>query len=262
MSKRYPAEIKAFIAANVQGRTIKEIAALVSAEFGIQFTEAQVTAFKKNHRLKSGTRGGIKPGLPTKLYPAEVKAFIEGNYVGVSPMEMTKRLNKTFGTNYTYKQIRAYYRNHRYHSGIIVRFQKGHVPFNRRKKGEHFSPATEFKPGQMPVNYLPVGTEKVKDDGYVWVKLADPRTWKQKHRVIWEETHGPVPDGHVLLFVDGNKLNITLDNLLLISRRQLAIINNKQLISCDPEATKTGLIVADVYLKITDRRRKKKVAKP
>ena len=251
MSKRYPAEIKAFITANVQGRTIKELAALVSAEFGVYFTEAQVTAFKKNHRLKSGTRGVVK-GLPTKLYPAEVMAFIKGNYAGVGPLEMTKRLNETFGTNYTFKQIAAYYRNHRYNSGVNSRFQKG----------EHFSLATEFKPGQMPVTYLPVGTEKIKDDGYVWVKVADPRTWKQKHRLIWEEAHGPVPDGYCLVFADRNKLNITLDNLLLIERRQLLILNDKQLISCDPEATKTGLIVADVYLKITERRRKKRVAKP
>jgi len=262
MNKRYPAEIKAFIAANVQGRTAKELTALVSAEFGVIFTEARMVAYKKNYRLKSGTRRGVKLGLPTKLYPAEVKAFIEGNYVGVGPTEMTKRLNETFGISYTRAQIKAYYGNHRYNSGVTGRFQKGCLPVYAMHKGEHFSPATEFKPGQMPVSYLPVGTEKIRDDGYVWVKVADPKAWKQKHRLIWEEVNGPVPDGQVLLFADGNKQNVNLDNLLLISRRQMPILNNKQLISSDPELTKTGIIVADVYLKITERGHKKKVAKP
>lgn len=33
------------------------------------------------------------------------------------------------------------------------------------------------------------------------------------HRVVWEEAHGPVPPGHELHHLDGNRANWNLENL-------------------------------------------------
>lgn len=105
--------------------------------------------------------------------------------------------------------------------GATTRFASGHVPWTKGQKGIHFSPDTEFKKGERPVNYMPVGAEKMHM-GYVWLKIADggwPEAWRPKHHVIWERAHGAAPPGtHLLSFRDRDRDNFALDNLELISK--------------------------------------------
>lgn len=37
------------------------------------------------------------------------------------------------------------------------------------------------------------------------------------HRMIWAESHGPIPDGHVVHHKDGNSLNNSIENLELLA---------------------------------------------
>lgn len=46
------------------------------------------------------------------------------------------------------------------------------------------------------------------------------------------------------------------ENLLLVSRAQLARMNQKGLIQNDVELTKTGIIIADIYNKIGERKKR------
>jgi hypothetical protein len=41
---------------------------------------------------------------------------------------------------------------------------------------------------------------------------CEPREYL--HYLVWQRTHGPIPDGHQITFKDGNPKNITLENLL------------------------------------------------
>src|SRR5690606_36438394 len=101
--------------------------------------------------------------------------------------------------------------------------------------------------------------ERIDRDGYVLVKVRDDgpwhKRWRHKHRVIWEEANGPIPRGYVLIFLDQNKQNVTLENLALIPRSKLSILNKKGLLYDHAEFTKTGLIMADIYKKIGERKR-------
>jgi hypothetical protein len=109
-----------------------------------------------------------------------------------------------------------------------------------------------FQPGHIPKNkgvLQPVGTERI-DEGYAEVKIARPNVWKLKHHIIWEAAHGPVPKGHVIMFADGNKRNFDQDNLLLVSRKELATMNRFGLIFPDKELTKAGKVVAEFKLLI------------
>lgn len=96
--------------------------------------------------------------------------------------------------------------------------------------------------------------EKLNSDGYTRVKV-NKNKWDLKQRVIWEENFGSIPVKHVIIFVDGDKQNFDLDNLVLISRRKLGIINKNRLIKSDSRYTKTGLIIADILLKIADKKK-------
>ena len=75
-----------------------------------------------------------------------------------------------------------------------------------------------FKRGNRPHNAQPVGTETKDKDGYVWVKIAEPSAWKLKHHIAYGE---PVPTGHKVIFLDGNKYNFERGNLQLVSNAEL-----------------------------------------
>lgn len=254
--KKYTEEIRAFIEKNVTGITTKALVELVNAEFGTDFTATKMKSYKANYGLKSGIGCSIPAGQPTKLYPEKVREFIAEHYVGVGHQGMADLLNKTFGTIYTKDQMKAYYARFKLDSGLSGYFKKGFVPHNKGKRGVGGWAPTQFKKGHKPWNYQPVGSERVNTDGYLDVKIADPNKWKTKHVLIWEAANGPVPKDHVLIFGDGNKKNVKLENLILVSRKQLARLNQSNLIQNDAELTKTGIIIADIFNKIGERKRR------
>lgn len=121
--------------------------------------------------------------------------------------------------------------------GIGSRFTKGQQAWN---KGTQFiaggrSAETRFKKGQMSGaaqhNYVPIGSLRVKADGYLERKITDDQTiaparrWVGVHRLIWIDANGPVPDRHVVVFKPGLRSTvleeITLDKVELISRIDL-----------------------------------------
>jgi hypothetical protein len=194
------------------------------------------------------------------FYTPEQIEFLRNHVVGRSKKDLTNIFNKHFGLNLSLMKIVSCVKNHNLPpSGLDGRFKPGREPFNKGKKGiSTGGKETQFKKGYKPKNLRPVGSERVCADGYAEIKIADPNEWKPKHIVLWEKVNGPIPEGSCLLFLDGNKLNINLDNLQLITRKQLARLNYNHLIFDNPELTKTGILIADIQSKIGERRREAK----
>lgn len=116
--------------------------------------------------------------------------------------------------------------------GTGTRFVKGQPAWN---KGTHFmaggrSAQTRFKKGQMPKNWKPLGSERISKNGYLQRKMTDtgypPHDWVGVHIIVWVQHHGAVPKGHAVVFKDGDKRHITIDNLDMISRRDLMLRNS------------------------------------
>lgn len=194
-------------------------------------------------------------------YTSEQKKFLRENVKGITSNELTERVNEQFGLSLGRNQIRAYMKNHGLTNGLNMSFKKGQNPWNKGTKGLQIGgKETQFRKGQRPINYKPVGSERVDSkDGYTLIKVQDngtwPERWRHKHVVLWEKENGPVPEGHAVLFGDGNKENITLENLILVSRGQLATLNKHDLIQNNADLTRTGIVIADLYRKISDRRK-------
>ena len=108
--------------------------------------------------------------------------------------------------------------------GIKGRFIKGQPPKNKGKKvPPHVLEAmrpTMFKKGQKAINEKWDGHERVNVDGYLEVRVAKNK-YVHKHRLVWQQAGKAVPKGYVVTFKDGNKLNCELDNLTLITRREI-----------------------------------------
>lgn len=109
------------------------------------------------------------------------------------------------------------------------RFVKGQEPANKGKRIEEFmsvegierSSQTRFKKGNKPHNTREIGSECIHADGYVYIKVDEGKP-VLKHRHVWEQANGPIPDGHNIAFRDGNHENCELSNLYLISREDAA----------------------------------------
>lgn len=120
--------------------------------------------------------------------------------------------------------------------GARFRFPKGHVPANKGLRRPGYSVGrgrmqeTQFKKGQ-PTRWMPVGSTRL-GGGYLYRKVSDirnvtwTRNWKQDHVLVWEAAHGPLPTGHVVAFVNGDRTDIRLENLEVVHRRELARRNS------------------------------------
>ena len=190
------------------------------------------------------------------LLTPEQAEFVKENVKGVSNADLAQMVNERFGLNLTAKQMNTYKKNHKLKSGLDGRFKPGSVPHNKGKNIGGYEP-TQFKKGHKPANHRPVGSERVNVDGYVELKIAEPNKWILKHKHIWQLENGPMPKGHAIIFGDGDKRNFDIDNLLLVTRKQLLIMNQQRLIQNSAELTKTGVIIADLHSKLYELKKAK-----
>ena len=264
MSRRYPPEVHKFIRENVDGRTTRELAALTNKTFGTSFTEGSMKAYKANHKLKSGTPTGTRKGTATKQFPSHITEYIYANYNGTGPKAMAKMLNEGFDANYTHAQIKAFYARHNLNSGQNGRFVKGNIPPNKGRKG-YCAPGCEktwFQKGQQPWDTVPVGTVLKKTDGYLWKKIGDTpgvwtQNWRQLHLLVWEAVNGPVPDGHRVIFKDGNHENCEINNLALVSLAENAVMNRYGLRYDRAESTEAGILIAKIKIAASNKNKKR-----
>lgn len=100
-------------------------------------------------------------------------------------------------------------------------FTKGQTPANKGKRMPYNpnSARTQFKKGQEPHNTHHLGHERITPDGYVEVSVAErnphtgyERRYVPKHRHLWQLANGPIPEGHRLKCLDGDKTNCDPSN--------------------------------------------------
>lgn len=186
----------------------------------------------------------------THIWSEEEKKYLSEITPGRHYSEILDLMNKKFIYNFTISQIKGAIRRYKLNTGFNGQFKKGSIPVNKGTKGLTGANKTSFKKGDRPVNYRPVGSERVNIYGYIEMKVEDPNKWRLKHVVVWEQHNGPVPKGYNIIFGDGNKQNLNIDNLILASKRELLILNRRKLIFNDTDLTKAGLNVVKIYEKI------------
>jgi len=103
-------------------------------------------------------------------------------------------------------------------------FREGHQAWNKDIKGIHLSRETEFKPGHIPANTkyngcISLRIRKRRDGKYYFIRL-DKMIWIPYHRYLWEKYYGPIPEGRIVAFKDRDTLNVCLENLELITRKE------------------------------------------
>ena len=274
MSIRYPKEVHDFIRENYNGRPVRELAVMTSEEFGIDFTYAKMKAYLNNHNYRTGAPKGNPVGYSSK-YPAGMEDFVRSIAEGKSTQEIADLVNAEFGEGtITVQCMKAYKSNHGINTGLTGRFEPGHIPATKGKTwDEYMSPEaqersrqTTFKKGRVPHNGgTPVGTMRVRHaqenrggKPYIWQKTAEPNVWRMKHVIEWEEHNGPVPEGCMVTFADGNTMNWHIDNLILETKAQHAVKNRWGIHGYDQESAQAANMIADVKTAMSKARKKRR----
>jgi HNH endonuclease len=120
--------------------------------------------------------------------------------------------------------------------GKPFRFPKGNVPANKGMRRPGWGPGrmkdTQFRAGQRGSNWVPIGSTRLID-GYRYTKVRDLRcvkggrgfvpytvNWKATHILLWEKHRGKLRRGQCVRFKNGDRTDIRLRNLTLISRAE------------------------------------------
>lgn len=265
----WPEEVVTWLRENVPGRTSKEVTEIINQQgydrkYGMTFTESMIKGAKNRYGIKSGTPSGTKKGSSFK-YPEGMEEYVRSVAQGRKTEEIAEMVSLHFGIEFSASQCRAYKKNHDIVSGVDCRFQPGQEPPNKGKPMSHEQyekcKATMFKKGQIPKNYMEVGEYTHTTDGYLIRKVQEKGTQRERfefvHRAVWEEHNGPIPAGKMVSFLDGDKDNCNIENLVLIDNAENLEMNSSQLRFTDPERTKTGTLVAKARVTVRQKKRRK-----
>jgi hypothetical protein len=205
-----------------------------------------------------GRTKGIKNSRKMHIWTNEEKIYMAEITPGNSHKDILRLMCEKFNYDFTMTQITSAIKRYNLNTGRTGRYEKGRIPYNKGTKGIMKPNKTSFKKGDIPANHREVGSERINVYGYTEVKVAEPNKWKLKHRVIYEEHYGEIPKNHNVIFADGNKLNLDINNLVLVNKDQLLVLNKNELIKDNADLTKAGVNVANLMIKIRDINNKRK----
>lgn len=198
-------------------------------------------------------------------YTDEMIEWLKAYTPNHSYKEITQAFNERFKCNQSLVALASYNKRLKIKNGVDGRFYKGHTPYTKGLKiTEYASPEaiersskTRFYKGQPSINKKPIGSERVDRDGYILVKTAEPNKWSFKHRVVWERTYGAIPKGMIIMFLDQNRANCSIDNLCLCSKGDMAVINHEIKLTDDPELNRAVVNIAKLKNVIHNKKRGK-----
>jgi len=156
-----------------------------------------------------------------RLWTTAEMRLVRDRYKRYNDAELARMLGRSV------KAVKAFRWRYRFiKSKEDHQFKAGHVPFN---KGKHFvaggsSYLTRFPKGHLPHNTKADGQITIRKNMqgrlYKFIRL-DAGKWVHLHRYLWEQEHGPLSPGLIIVFRDGNSMNCSLDNLECITQREI-----------------------------------------
>lgn len=190
--------------------------------------------------------------------------------------DVADAMRERFGLELSKGVVKGFKQTH----GILLGFnggcfKKGQEPPNKGRSWDEWMPAasqercraTQFGKGVIrgaaKEKLREVGCESLRRDGQVWVKVDDHQAtsaadrmsrWRQRSRVVWEEEHGPLPEGWNVIHADHDPLNDSPENLVAVPRRLISTINNRFHYS-DLETLQTAVLMASVLQAATEAKR-------
>lgn len=159
-----------------------------------------------------------------------VKSIYKGRYL----REVRDMFNDKFGMNISSNAINAKMNRLGVKSGIPAH--------GTRKSHGHL--------------HKPIGSKKIGQYGYILIKVDDKtnnqkKNWQLYHHYIWEKHYGKIPPQHAVIFLNGDKKDIRIENLEMVPYSIFQMMYKNDLIYDNPELTKAGINIAKLLKKQT-----------
>lgn len=171
------------------------------------------------------------------LFNQEQIEFIKRNVDGNRNKELAQMINEKFGLSITPIQIKQWKTTHNIKSKTsLYGWRKG------KTGGTDFKNPVEYKHSK------PVGSERTTKRGITQIKVARGK-WVDKHRYIWEQVHGPIPENNIVVFMNNDKTDFRMDNLKCISKRELSYMNKRKYEIYDSDSKEAAILLSKIGLK-------------
>lgn len=174
-------EMDEILLGNYSNMKYTDIATIISEKFGIQFSSQAIS--RRAHILLKKTK--------VIRWTKQMDNFLIKNYVAIGPTDLAPIMSKMFHIKLTVRSLHARARR------LDIRTKTGNCPIG-----------TEHDYG----NIIRVKVSNLsRKECEKWQDI-----WVAKHRYVWEQAYGPIPEDHCIIFVDGNSKNCELSNLRCI----------------------------------------------
>ena len=171
-------------------------------------------------------------GIP---YTKEQLAFMEKHGADMTTLELTSELNKAFHTSHTAASVRTTLKN----MGILK--------------------SKETRARSCAMNGEPIGSAKIIG-GYRYIKVRKSsggfyKDWEREICLVYKNAYGDIPEGYMVVTLNGDKLDARPENLALISKKVAARMANghgKSFWSNSADITKAGIAVCELDQALSD----------
>lgn len=213
-------------------------------------------------------------------YSAEEMVWLEENR-SLPISEYHAQFCAAFGREVGAANLHALRKRKGWKTGRSGHFAKGAEPHNKgipcpEGVGGHHPNVqrTQFQKGHgrsgvaMKI-YKPIGTERTSRNGYRERKIHDgmplQSRWRAIHLIEWEALNGPIPEGHCLKCLDGNRLNTDPSNWEAIPRGVLPHLSARfgmQYDTAEQDVKPSIMAVAKLKHAVKEARRRARITDP
>jgi hypothetical protein len=230
---RYAEEEKSFLRENAEKCTYPELVEMFADNFGVQVTLCGLQQYCRKIL-------GVKCRTNRHVFNDTEKEWLKLNIDKGTYEEIATLFNTAFGTNVSKQSI----------SDVCTK----RMHLRKSENKGNFCSHQERKK-------LPVGTER-KYNGYWHIKVDDKyhegittrrlfaENWKLKQVYVYEQAHGKIPDGSIVVFLDNDNENFSLENLYCIDKKILSVMNSNSWFKKDPSLTLTAIKWCELFYAI------------
>ena len=216
----------------------KEIVDEFNARYGTNINKRQLDTFRVY-------QGGVKPYRTPHEWTAEQTEWIKQNYGTMLLKDLVEAFNKHFNTNVELLALRW----HATKNGFLqTDIDKQRANTRRLVMKKNMGQEREYN-GDIYVKVGDWRQDEQKEKG---------RTWQLKSRVVWEREHGKIPNGYNVKFIDGNKRNFDINNLMLVKQSVMLRINQSHSMTDNADLNKSIIMVETLKDAIRQKERKQK----
>jgi hypothetical protein len=266
-----------FLETNVRGKTFAEVAILFNNYFKTDFTSRQI----KNLCLYRGIKNNMLRIKGGHYWTEDEISFLKKHAGEKTQRGLVSLINDSLNLSLTYQEIRhacSYYKIET--AKVPVKCTREIADFIWQNSKETIFSLTKminatfgtvfskdqvakfviyykYKTVYKRTHELPMYTERIKTYGrtYIKVSMGGPykQRWKEKHRWLWEQANGRIPEGMKIIFLDNNPLNCRLENLAMVNMAEHIVMAKSGLYTDNPEVTLAGIAIAKHLLAIHNR---------